>query len=135
MNTKWWKTAFAVLLALCLAVGISACTQNKDDTPENYTVTFTGEGVTFDGAAVAEEGEDYTFRLTTQAGYEAGAEFAVAATVGGETAQVAENDGTYTISAVSGDVAVTVTGMVRVYNVTFTGEGVTSSGAATARGG
>ena len=125
------KKLSIVLLAmvLVLACVFAAC----ETTPTTYTVTLTtGEGYTLSGDKSVEEGKDYTFTLTIADGYEKSAEFAVKAN--GKV--LAEKDGKYTVSAVTENITVTVTGVVKKaapivkHSVTLpTGEGYTVTGA------
>jgi len=89
-----------------------------------YTVTPpTGEGFAFTGKDSVYEGKDYTFSVSLNEGYD-GTNLAVK--VNGET--VTGDNGTYTVSSVSGDLTITVEGVVRKeqYAVTLTtGEGYT----------
>lgn len=84
------------------------------DTPEIYSVTVnTCDGVTVTVAETVEEAKDVTFTLTFAGTYEKGDEFAVTVMVDGETAEIKEENGTYTISAVTGNVVINVTGAVK----------------------
>ena len=118
-------------MVLVLACAFAAC--EVDNAPKTYNVTFTtGDGYTFGGDRVVESGKDYTFTVKIADGYEKSAEFAVKAN--GKV--LAEKDGKYTVSAVTENITVTVTGVVKKaapivkHNVTLpTGEGYTVTGA------
>lgn len=74
----------------------------------------------FTGSATVEDGSDYTFaKSADSANYDYST---VSATVNGVEAEVVANeDGTYTIANVTGEVVVTGTRTAKVYNVTFAG--------------
>lgn len=118
-------------MVLVLACAFAAC--EVDNAPKTYNVTFTtGHGYTFGGGRVVESGKDYTFTVKIADGYEKSAEFAVKAN--GKV--LAEKDGKYTVSAVTENITVTVTGVVKKaapivkHSVTLpTGEGYTVTGA------
>jgi len=79
-----------------------------------FTVTGPGEtaNVNFEGEIKAKEGKDYIFEIAPKKGYD-GKDIAVSATVGGKTVKVVKNeDGTYKIPTVDGNVAITVSGIV-----------------------
>ena len=82
--------------------------------PTEYTVTVNAcEGATVEVADKVEENKDVSFTVTIANGYEKGTDFALTATVGGEAATVSEAEGTYTVSAVKGDVVINVAGVVK----------------------
>ena len=91
-----------------------------------YTVTPpTGEGFTFTGRDSVYEGKDYTFTVSVNEDYD-GSNMVVM--VNGEA--VTDDNGTYTVSSVSGDLTITVEGVVKKdqHTVTLTaGEGYTIS--------
>lgn len=73
----------------------------------DFTVTFTGNCAGHaTGNPVATGGQSYSFTLTKRVGYT----YSVTATMGGESVNLTETDGTYTIAVVTGDIVITVTG-------------------------
>lgn len=67
-----------------------------------FTVTFDGiQGV---GAAVATGAQAYSFTIEKQVGYI----YTVTATMGGQVVEVTEENGTYTIANVTGDVVISI---------------------------
>lgn len=72
-----------------------------------FKVSFEGNGAgDATGADSVVKGNDYTFTLTEAEGFK----YEITATMGGETAEVIANeDGTYTIKSVTGDLIITVT--------------------------
>lgn len=79
--------------------------------PEVYAVSVEGSGageVTYE--ATATEKTDYSFKVTKEAGYE----YDVSAVMGGKEAPLTEENGTYTIKSVSGDIVITVEKKLRV---------------------
>ena len=127
------KKLSIVLLAMVLVLACAFAACEVDNSPKTYNVTFTtGDGYTFGGDRVVESGKDYTFTVKIADGYEKSAEFAVKAN--GKV--LAEKDGKYTVSAVTENITVTVTGVVKKaapivkHSVTLpTGEGYTVTGA------
>ncbi len=127
------KKLSIVLLAMVLVLACAFAACEVDNAPKTYNVTFTtGHGYTFGGGRVVESGKDYTFTVKIADGYEKSAEFAVKAN--GKV--LAEKDGKYTVSAVTENITVTVTGVVKKaapivkHSVTLpTGEGYTVTGA------
>ncbi len=127
------KKLSIVLLAMVLVLACAFAACEVDNAPKTYNVTFTtGDGYTFGGDRVVESGKDYTFTVKIADGYEKSAEFAVKAN--GKV--LAEKDGKYTVSAVTENITVTVTGVVKKaapivkHSVTLpTGEGYTVTGA------
>ncbi len=127
------KKLSIVLLAMVLVLACAFAACEVDNSPKTYNVTFTtGDGYTFAGGRVVESGKDYAFTVKIADGYEKSAEFAVKAN--GKV--LAEKDGKYTVSAVTENITVTVTGVVKKaapivkYSVTLpTGEGYTVTGA------
>lgn len=127
------KKLSIVLLAMVLVLACVFAACEVDNSPKTYNVTFTtGDGYTFGGGRVVESGKDYTFTVKIADGYEKSAEFAVKAN--GKV--LAEKDGKYTVSAVTENITVTVTGVVKKaapivkHSVTLpTGEGYTATGA------
>ncbi len=127
------KKLSIVLLAMLVVLTLAFAACDVDNAPKTYNVTFTaGDGYTFGGDRVVESGKDYTFTVKIAEGYEKSAEFAVKAN--GKV--LAEKDGKYTVSAVTENITVTVTGVVKKvppvvkYSVTLpTGEGYTVTGA------
>lgn len=127
------KKLSIVLLAMVLVLACAFAACEVDNSPKTYNVTFTtGDGYTFGGGRVVESGKDYTFTVKIADGYEKSAEFAVKAN--GKV--LAEKDGNYTVSAVTENITVTVTGVVKKaapivkHSVTLpTGEGYTVTGA------
>jgi thiol protease/hemagglutinin prtT len=127
------KKLSIVLLAMVLVLACVFAACEVDNSPKTYNVTFTtGDGYTFGGGRVVESGKDYTFTVKIADGYEKSAEFAVKAN--GKV--LAEKDGKYTVSAVTENITVTVTGVVKKaapivkHSVTLpTGEGYTVTGA------
>lgn len=127
------KKLSIVLLAMVLVLACAFAACEVDNSPKTYNVTFTtGDGYTFGGGRVVESGKDYTFTVKIADGYEKSAEFAVKAN--GKV--LAEKDGKYTVSAVTENITVTVTGVVKKaapivkHSVTLpTGEGYTVTGA------
>ena len=127
------KKLSIVLLAMVLVLACAFAACEVDNAPKTYNVTFTtGDGYTFGGGRVVESGKDYTFTVKIADGYEKSAEFAVKAN--GKV--LAEKDGKYTVSAVTENITVTVTGVVKKaapivkHSVTLpTGEGYTVTGA------
>ena len=92
----------------------SSSSGGEVEIPETYFVTVNAcDGVTVTVAETVEEDKDVTFTLVFASIYEKGNEFAVTAMVGGESAALQEENGTYTISAVKGDVVINVTGAVK----------------------
>lgn len=127
------KKLSIVLLAMVLVLACAFAACEVDNSPKTYNVTFTtGDGYTLGGGRVVESGKDYTFTVKIADGYEKSAEFAVKAN--GKV--LAEKDGKYTVSAVTENITVTVTGVVKKaapivkHSVTLpTGEGYTVTGA------
>lgn len=127
------KKLSIVLLAMVLVLACAFAACEVDNAPKTYNVTFTtGDGYTFAGGRVVESGKDYTFTVKIADGYEKSAEFAVKAN--GKV--LAEKDGKYTVSAVTENITVTVTGVVKKaapivkHSVTLpAGEGYTVTGA------
>lgn len=71
-----------------------------------HKVTFEGTGAgDAAGAASVEDGADYTFTVNEEAGYD----YNVTATMGGQTAVVSGDNGSYKIQKVTGDLVITVT--------------------------
>lgn len=106
---------------------------NIDETTAAATITVGGYSVTlpegFSGAASAAAGTDYTF---TANGDDYGC-YDVTATMGGETTTVTNNDdGSFTIQNVTGEIVVTATPKTYAVTVTGTGAGDVSENAATA---
>lgn len=106
---------------------------NIDETTAAATITVGGYSVTlpegFTGAASAAAGTDYTFKAT---GDDYGC-YDVTATMGGETTTVTNNDdGSFTIKNVTGEIVVTATPKTYAVTVTGTGAGDVSENAATA---
>lgn len=91
-----------------------------DETAKTATITVGGYKVTlpdgFTGDATATAGEKYTFTGPTDSAY-----YDVTATMGGEDTTVTYEDGTYTISNVSGAIEVTAT--PKTYEVNVEGSG------------
>lgn len=127
------KKLSIVLLAMLVVLTLAFAACDVDNAPKTYNVTFTaGDGYTFGGDRVVESGKDYTFTVKIADGYEKSAEFAVKAN--GKV--LAEKDGKYTVSAVTENITVTVTGVVKKvapivkHSVTLpSGEGYTVTGA------
>ena len=106
---------------------------NIDETTAAATITVGGYSVTlpegFSGAASAAAGTDYTFKAN---GDDYGC-YDVTATMGGETTTVTNNDdGSFTIQNVTGEIVVTATPKTYAVTVTGTGAGDVSENAATA---
>lgn len=106
---------------------------NIDETTAAATITVGGYSVTlpegFSGAASAAAGTDYTFKAN---GDDYGC-YDVTATMGGETTTVTNNDdGSFTIKNVTGEIVVTATPKTYAVTVTGTGAGDVSENAATA---
>ena len=106
---------------------------NIDETTATATITVGGYSVTlpegFSGAASAAAGTDYTFKAN---GDDYGC-YDVTATMGGETTTVTNNgDGSFTISNVTGNIAVKATPKTYAVTVTGTGAADVSENAATA---
>ena len=106
---------------------------NIDETTAAATITVGGYSVTlpegFSGAASAAAGTDYTFKAN---GDDYGCND-VTATMGGETTTVTNNDdGSFTIQNVTGEIVVTATPKTYAVTVTGTGAGDVSENAATA---
>ena len=106
---------------------------NIDETTAAATITVGGYSVTlpegFSGAASAAAGTDYTFKAN---GDDYGC-YDVTATMGGETTTVTNNDdGSFTIQNVTGEIVVTATPKTYTVTVTGTGAGDVSENAATA---
>lgn len=106
---------------------------NIDETTAAATITVGGYSVTlpegFSGAASAAAGTDYTFKAT---GGDYGC-YDVTATMGGAETTVTNNgDGSFTISNVTGNIAVKATPKTYAVTVTGTGAGDVSENAATA---
>lgn len=106
---------------------------NIDETTATATITVGGYSVTlpegFTGAASAAAGTDYTFKAT---GDDYGC-YDVTATMGGAETTVTNNgDGSFTISNVTGNIAVKATPKTYAVTVTGTGAGDVSENAATA---
>lgn len=106
---------------------------NIDETTAAATITVGGYSVTlpegFSGAASAAAGTDYTFKAT---GDDYGC-YDVTATMGGAETTVTNNgDGSFTISNVTGNIAVKATPKTYAVTVTGTGAGDVSENAATA---
>lgn len=106
---------------------------NIDETTATATITVGGYSVTlpegFTGAASAAAGTDYTFKAT---GDDYGC-YDVTATMGGATTTVTNNgDGSFTISNVTGNIAVKATPKTYAVTVTGTGAADVSENAATA---
>lgn len=106
---------------------------NIDETTAAATITVGGYSVTlpegFSGAASAAAGTDYTFKAN---GGDYGC-YDVTATMGGETTTVTNNDdGSFTIQNVTGEIVVTATPKTYAVTVTGTGAGDVSENAATA---
>lgn len=127
------KKLSIVLLAMLVVLTLAFAACDVDNAPKTYNVTFTaGDGYTFGGDRVVESGKDYTFTVKIADGYEKSAEFAVKAN--GKV--LAEKDGKYTVSAVTENITVTVTGVVKKaapivkHSITLpAGEGYTVTGA------
>ena len=82
--------------------------------PTEYTITVNAcEGATVAVSEKVEENRDVSFTVAIANGYEQDADFAVTATVGGVAATVNETEGTYTIAAITGDVVINVSGVVK----------------------
>lgn len=78
---------------------------NSGKEAAEFTVTFEGEGAgDADGEVSAQGGQSYTFTLNKEAGYE----YSVTATMGGEPVDLTEENGIYTIAMVTGDIVITV---------------------------
>lgn len=106
---------------------------NIDETTAAATITVGGYSVTlpegFTGAASAAAGADYTFKAT---GDDYGC-YDVTATMGGAETTVTNNgDGSFTISNVTGNIAVKATPKTYAVTVTGTGAGDVSENAAMA---
>lgn len=106
---------------------------NIDETTATATITVGGYSVTlpegFTGAASAAAGTDYTFKAN---GDDYGC-YDVTATMGGAETTVTNNgDGSFTISNVTGNIAVKATPKTYAVTVTGTGAGDVSENAATA---
>lgn len=106
---------------------------NIDETTAAATITVGGYSVTlpegFTGAASAAAGTDYTFKAT---GDDYGC-YDVTATMGGAETTVTNNgDGSFTISNVTGNIAVKATPKTYAVTVTGTGAADVSENAATA---
>ncbi len=106
---------------------------NIDETTATATITVGGYSVTlpegFTGAASAAAGTDYTFKAT---GDDYGC-YDVTATMGGAETTVTNNgDGSFTISNVTGNIAVKATPKTYAVTVTGTGAADVSENAATA---
>ena len=97
---------------------------------ESYNVTApTGEGFTFTGKNTANEGSDYSFQIAVDNAYD---DSNMLVKVNGEPVQAI--NGTYTVANVSGNLAITVEGIIKKEVCTITapaGEGFTFTGAAT----
>lgn len=81
-----------------------------------YTVTL-GEGLT--GESTVAPGADYTFTATDADNYD----YDISATMGGETVTPENNDGTYIIRNVTGNLVITAKMTPKSYNVTVEGTG------------
>lgn len=113
------KKSIKVLLASILAMVSCLCFFACNNSVKNYTVTVNaGSGITVECDKEIAENSDLEFTARLNDGYEG--VLKVSATVGGENASVTEKEsGKYVISAVKGDVVITVTGAeVRKFDVT-----------------
>ena len=78
---------------------------NSGKTAGEFTVTFQGSGAgDASGAAAATGGQPYSFTLNKAAGYV----YNVSAIMGDEPVELAEEDGTYTIANVTGNIVITI---------------------------
>lgn len=81
-------------------------TEIPDVPVDTYSVTFEGNAagnVQYESLTV-EKGQNYSFSVEKQAGYE----YTVSAVMAGEAVECTEKDGMYTISNVTGDLVITV---------------------------
>ena len=86
----------------------------------NVTTSFV-DGVTVEAAETVTYGAAYEFGVSIVTGYQKTEEFSVTATMGGEAVALVEDDGSYTIEKVTGDVVITVVGVAKkTFNVTKT---------------
>ena len=86
----------------------------------NVTTSFV-DGVTVEAAETVTYGAAYEFGVSIATGYQKTEEFSVTATMGGEAVALVEDDGSYTIEKVAGDVVITVVGVAKkTFNVTKT---------------
>ena len=91
----------------------------------SYTVTANAQNASVDVAESVLHGEDLTFTVTTENGYEISS---VTATVGGENASVTNEGNKYTVSDVTGDVVITVNAAQKTYNVEIDATNATVNG-------
>lgn len=91
----------------------------------SYTVTVNAQNADVKVAESVLHGEDLTFTVTTENGYEISS---VTATVGGENASVTNEGNKYTVSDVTGDVVITVNAAQKTYNVEIDATNATVNG-------
>ena len=91
----------------------------------SYTVTANAQNASVDVAESVLHGEDLTFTVTTEIGYEISS---VTATVGGEDVTPSNEGNSYTISNITGDVVITVNAAQKTYNVEIDATNATVNG-------
>ena len=110
------------------AATISRATTTLEIVPV-HTVTLPETMESSQGTSVA-DGSDYTFSVKNKDAYH---DYEVKATMGGVDADVTENeDGTYTIKGVTGDVTIQMTATAKTFNVIFFGQAQDVTGDTTA---
>lgn len=84
----------------------------------SYSVSFQADDISHTGNATASYGGDYSFEITdVNREYYT---YTVSATMGGKDAEATPGeDGSYTISRVTGDLVITITRIPKTYQVTF----------------
>ncbi len=114
---------------------------NAQGVPNTYSVAFLGTNLSIEGGSSVTAGATYTAILTVGEGYSLPASITV--TVGGTVLpdekyyyQKSVNAGTVTIygDSISGDIVITATGVVRIYEVNLSGAHLSLNGDTTAIG-
>ena len=85
---------------------------SSEDEPDLFGITVNAaEGLTVDGTTTVTGGEAYSFRVSVATGYQKTDAFAVTVTMGGQAVTLVQEDDTYTIENVTGEIVITVVGV------------------------
>ncbi len=129
---KRTKLVAAIACALAISACMVGCSESGESTPANYNVyKSTGTGYTVTGDNTVKAGEDYTFTVSTDEGYDVSGMKVYA---NGKV--LTANNGTYTVADASEALTIYVTGVEEVeevvvteyVDVTFVGENVDFNG-------
>ena len=142
-NEKWYpsdanKTVSVTALSdVTITFNPSTGTISHSVVTVGYQVELKGTNVTISGNSTAAPGTNYTATLTAKSGYQLPT--SVTVTIGGKTVTsgYTYTNGKVTIqaSAITGDITISASGIPETYQVSFSGNNITFTGAETATAG